>query len=74
MRKKLMGEEISRPAGEAADTPRTLAIDIGGSGLKMLVLDAAGAPISERERAMGDICKKGDVCLPQVDPETGERY
>ena len=30
--------------------PKTLAIDIGGSGLKMLVLDAAGNPITERTR------------------------
>jgi polyphosphate glucokinase len=28
----------------------TLAIDIGGSGLKVMLLDAAGAPLSERER------------------------
>lgn len=30
--------------------PKTLAIDIGGSGLKMLVLDAAGNAITERTR------------------------
>jgi polyphosphate glucokinase len=28
----------------------TLAIDIGGSGLKVMLLDAAGAPLNERER------------------------
>lgn len=33
-----------------AALPRTLAIDVGGTGLKMLVLDAAGEPISERSR------------------------
>jgi len=29
---------------------RTLAIDIGGSGLKMLVLDETGTPVSVRSR------------------------
>lgn len=33
-----------------AEGPRTLAIDIGGSGLKMFVLDAAGNPLTERTR------------------------
>ncbi len=28
----------------------TLAVDVGGSGLKVMLLDAAGAPLSERER------------------------
>ena len=30
--------------------PKTLAIDIGGSGLKMLILDAAGNAVTERTR------------------------
>ncbi|MEW6270418.1 MAG: ROK family protein [Thermodesulfobacteriota bacterium] len=30
--------------------PRTLSIDVGGSGLKMLVLDARGRPLNERAR------------------------
>jgi len=30
--------------------PITMAIDIGGSGLKAMLLNAAGAPLSERER------------------------
>ncbi|MDG1401744.1 MAG: ROK family protein [Candidatus Binatia bacterium] len=29
---------------------RTLAIDIGGTGLKMMVLDASGVPVNERDR------------------------
>jgi polyphosphate glucokinase len=33
-----------------AGTLRTLAIDIGGTGLKALVLDAVGAPLTERVR------------------------
>src|SRR5215470_16658525 len=31
-------------------SPRTLAIDIGGTGLKMIVLDERGRPITERAR------------------------
>ncbi len=38
---------VSRLAGRG---PRTLAIDIGGTGLKLMVLDAAGEPVSERIR------------------------
>ncbi len=30
--------------------PRTLAVDIGGSGIKSIVLDAAGRPVTERQR------------------------
>ena len=37
--------KTSRVAG-----PRTLAIDIGGTGLKALVLDRAGRPVTERQR------------------------
>ncbi len=32
------------------EPPRTLAIDIGGSGIKMMVLNLAGEPITERMR------------------------
>ena len=31
-------------------SPKTLAIDIGGTGLKMMVLDASGTPLTERDR------------------------
>jgi polyphosphate glucokinase len=37
--------KTSRVAG-----PRTLAIDIGGTGLKALLLDRAGRPLTERQR------------------------
>ena len=30
--------------------PRTLAIDIGGSGLKMMTLGPSGAPLNDRSR------------------------
>lgn len=32
------------------DAPRTLSIDIGGTGIKMIVLDGAGNPINQRTR------------------------
>ena len=38
------------PGGVPGDGTRTLAIDVGGSGLKAAVLDAAGAMISDRAR------------------------
>jgi polyphosphate glucokinase len=34
----------------AAPRPLTLAVDIGGSGLKLMVLDARGNPVTERSR------------------------
>src|ERR1700726_1082645 len=39
----------------------TLAIDIGGTGIKMMVLDAAGKPLTERLR------------VPTPDPATAKR-
>jgi polyphosphate glucokinase len=33
-------------------TPRTLAIDIGGTGIKMIVLDPEGRPLNERAREL----------------------
>ncbi|HLW72338.1 MAG TPA: ROK family protein [Candidatus Binataceae bacterium] len=41
-----------KPAKAKAETllPRTLAVDIGGSGIKTIVLDPYGAPITERNR------------------------
>jgi polyphosphate glucokinase len=34
----------------AAGRPRTLSIDIGGTGVKLMVLDERGAPVGERAR------------------------
>ena len=36
----------------AGRRPRTLAIDVGGSGLKALVLDATGKPVTDRLRVL----------------------
>ncbi len=37
-------------ARASRSSPRTLAVDIGGSGIKTIVLDAAGRPVTERRR------------------------
>lgn len=52
----LMTTKRSKSAGKSqkksapTKTPITLCIDIGGSGLKAMLLDAHGKPVSERER------------------------
>lgn len=44
-------QELSaKPEVHPATGPRTLAIDIGGSGMKMMILDGSGNPLSERLR------------------------
>lgn len=40
----------TRTGARRATGPATLCIDIGGTGLKMMVLDAAGKPVDERDR------------------------
>lgn len=49
---------------EVAPGPRTLAIDIGGSGLKCLVLDTAGEAITERLRETTPETPTPDAVLP----------
>ncbi len=39
-------------AGQESASQSTLAIDIGGTGIKMIVLDAAAKPINERARTL----------------------
>ncbi len=48
----LMTASASKPTPiqHTAKRPITLAVDIGGSGLKAMLLDPAGKPISERQR------------------------
>ena len=52
---------MTQGAGAAAEGPRTLAIDVGGSGLKALVLAPDGEMLSERERRDTPY-----PCTPQV--------
>ena len=40
----------SAPATHTSEGTRTLTIDIGGSGLKALILDAKGSPLTDRAR------------------------
>jgi polyphosphate glucokinase len=40
----------TKKARRTGPTPHTLAIDIGGTGLKALILDARGTPLTERAR------------------------
>jgi polyphosphate glucokinase len=49
--KKSSAKSIADSAGKkSAIAPRTLAIDIGGSGIKAVTLDPAGKPLNERIR------------------------
>jgi polyphosphate glucokinase len=38
------------PASDPNSRPRTLAVDIGGTGIKTIILDPDGKPLTERER------------------------
>jgi polyphosphate glucokinase len=42
----------STPENRAKSSPITLSVDIGGTGIKMMALDASGKPISDRFRAL----------------------
>jgi polyphosphate glucokinase len=48
--KKLAKKAIKAPVRKPVKGPITMAIDIGGSGLKAILLDAAGHPVSDRVR------------------------
>jgi polyphosphate glucokinase len=52
----------SKPGG-----PVTLAIDIGGSGLKAMLLDAAGKPVSERRRVVTPAVPTSQAVLVGLD-------
>ncbi len=47
--------------------PVTLAIDIGGSGLKAMLLDAAGKPVSERLRVPTPAVPTPNAVLKELD-------
>jgi polyphosphate glucokinase len=46
------GPPAGAPKGEPADALRTLTIDIGGTGIKMLPIDGSGAPLGVRSREL----------------------
>ena len=72
-----MAPEIPTPAAPVAAAasailpnpthPVTLAIDIGGSGLKAMLLDAAGSPASERLRIVTPAMATPDAVLAGLD-------
>jgi polyphosphate glucokinase len=47
--------------------PITLAIDIGGSGLKAMLLDGAGIPVSERQRIPTPAIPTANAVLKELD-------
>ena len=55
------------PAAKPAKGPITLAFDIGGSGIKAMLLDSAGRPLSERERIVTPAVPTPKAVLPIMD-------
>jgi polyphosphate glucokinase len=58
------------PASSASSKttgPITMAIDIGGSGLKAILLDAKGKPVSERQRVLTPVVPTPDAVLKGLD-------
>jgi polyphosphate glucokinase len=45
-----MKKNATEPPLSDSSTPRTLAVDIGGTGIKTIILDPDGKPLTERER------------------------
>jgi polyphosphate glucokinase len=68
-----MNSRIIKPAALAPEpsnsnkSPVTLAIDIGGSGLKAMLLDPAGKPVSERQRVATPAVPTPDLVLRELD-------
>ena len=54
-------------AASKATGPITMAIDIGGSGLKAILLDAKGKPVSERQRVVTPDVPTPDAVLKGLD-------
>jgi len=50
-----------------ASHPITMSIDIGGSGLKAMLLDSAGSPVSERQRVLTPAVATPDLVLDALD-------
>lgn len=52
-----------------AEGPITLAVDVGGTGIKAILLDARGKPVSERERIATPQPATPDAMLALLDKE-----
>jgi polyphosphate glucokinase len=50
--KKRVSKATPASAPVAPSSPITLSVDIGGTGIKMMALDASGKPVSDRFRAL----------------------
>jgi polyphosphate glucokinase len=48
----IKSSQASRSTSTKTSNPITMCIDIGGSGLKAMLLDAKGQPVSERQRVL----------------------
>jgi polyphosphate glucokinase len=59
--------EIAPTPLSKAKSPITLSIDIGGSGLKAMLLDADGKPVSERQRVPTPAIPTPDLVLKALD-------
>jgi polyphosphate glucokinase len=60
----------SSPSSVASSNPTgpiTLSIDIGGSGLKAMLLDAEGKPVSERQRVVTPVVPTPEAVLAALD-------
>ena len=60
----------SKPSPAAPSNPQgpiTMTIDIGGSGLKAMLLDAKGKPVSERQRVVTPAVPTPDAVLKGLD-------
>jgi polyphosphate glucokinase len=61
-------ETAPAPSASSKTTgPITMAIDIGGSGLKAILLDAKGKPVSERQRVLTPVVPTPDAVLKGLD-------
>jgi len=72
MTPKISKTEIDMPeapfvAPSAITGPITLSIDIGGSGLKAMLLDATGQPVSERQRVVTPPVPTPEAVLASLD-------
>ena len=57
----------SPSASSTTPGPITLSIDIGGSGLKAMLLDPAGKPVSERQRVLTPVVPTPEAVLAGLD-------
>ncbi len=62
----MMPERVPRKAAAPHPHPVTLAIDIGGTGLKALLLDPRGSPLTDRKRVGTPHPATPDAVLPAI--------